>query len=148
MFGSNKKKDNTQKKTTTTSNSHALNSLVIGTEMEGTIKSETDFRVDGTIKGTLDCDAKVIIGPQGYIDGTITCANALIEGRFTGNIVVKELLHIKENADIHGEVQTSKLVVEPGAVFNVSCNMNNSGSSNGSVRTSEEATKIASSANG
>jgi len=142
MFGNNKKKDSPQKKNTMPSNSNAINSLVAGTEVEGTIKSENDIRVDGTIKGTLNCDAKVIIGPHGYIDGTITCVNALIEGKFVGDLTVEGLLHIKENADITGDIRTSKLVVEPGAIFNVSCNMSNT-SSNGSVRSSAEAEKIA-----
>lgn len=141
MFGNNKKKDIPQKKNTASTNSNAINSLVVGTTVEGTIKSENDIRVDGTIKGTLDCDAKVIIGPHGYVDGTIHCENALIEGKFDGNLRVQGLLHIKENAEITGDVKTSKLVVEPGAVFNVSCDMSNS--SNGAARSSEEAQAMA-----
>ena len=35
------------------STSHSLNSLVQGTVIEGVIKSESDIRVDGAIKGKL-----------------------------------------------------------------------------------------------
>ena len=34
-----------------------------------------------------------------------------------------ELLNIKESAKINGDVSTGKLVVQPGAIFNVTCNM-------------------------
>ncbi len=103
--------------------SNGLNSLVRGTIVEGNITSESDIRVDGTIKGNLHCKSKVIIGPSGYIDGEVKCANAMIEGRFHGKLQVAELLSVKEGAEVVGDVKTGKLMIQPGAVFNVSCNM-------------------------
>lgn len=104
-------------------NPNAFNSLVQGTVVEGTVRSESDIRVDGLIKGKLFCDAKVVIGPTGQIEGEIRCSNAVIEGKFEGTIVVTELLNIRENAVVSGEVTTGKLLVQSGAVFNVTCNM-------------------------
>lgn len=126
MFGS-KKKDSittTKKGIMPSSTTNSLNSLVKGTKVEGTVTSESDIRIDGTIVGTLTCKAKVIIGPSGVIEGDVKCENAVIEGRFEGNLSVSQLLHVKESAQIHGEVVTSKLQVQSGAVFNVtSCKM-------------------------
>lgn len=104
-------------------NPNAFNSLVHGTVVEGTVRSESDIRVDGLIKGKLFCDAKVVIGPTGQIEGEIRCANAVVEGKFEGTLVVNELLTIRENAVVSGEVTTGKLLVQSGAVFNVNCNM-------------------------
>ncbi|MEN0003990.1 MAG: polymer-forming cytoskeletal protein [Bacteroidota bacterium] len=109
--------------TPTSSGSHSLNSLVKGTMIEGTVKASSDIRIDGTIKGNLHCDSKVIIGPTGLIDGEVRCMNAVIEGKFEGTLHVKELLNIRESAVVNGDVTTSKLVVQPGAVFNVTCTM-------------------------
>lgn len=103
--------------------SNALNSLVKGTLVEGTVKAESDIRVDGTIKGTLTCNAKVIIGPSGVIEGDIVCQNAVIEGKFNGKLKVSDLLSIKETAEVVGDITTDKLLVQPGAIFNVTCNM-------------------------
>lgn len=100
------------------STSHSLNSLVEGTDVEGTIQSQSDIRVDGKIKGTLTCSAKVIIGPNGFIEGEIKCQNAVIEGRFQGNLNVRELLNIRETAVVAGEVSYGKLIVQSGAVIN------------------------------
>lgn len=127
MFGNN----NSKKEATKTkggsimpaSTSHSLNSLVQGTVIEGIIKSESDIRVDGAIKGKLFCNAKVIIGPTGFVEGEIKCKNAVIEGKFEGNLNVEELLNIRESAKINGDVSTGKLVVQPGAIFNVTCVM-------------------------
>ena len=129
MFGSNNNKKEASKskaKSSTiisSSNSHSLNSLVQGTVVEGSVKSVSDIRVDGTIKGKLICDSKVIIGPTGFVEGEIRCKNAVIEGKFEGNLEVAELLNIRESAKISGDVTTNKLIVQSGAVFNVACTM-------------------------
>jgi cytoskeletal protein CcmA (bactofilin family) len=121
MFGSNK---NTEEvKTAPTSTPNALNALAKGTVVEGSIRCDNDLRIDGTIKGKLTCQAKVIIGPTGVVEGEIRCQNAVIEGRFKGNLQVLELLNVRETAEVDGEITTNKLLVQSGARFNVSCKM-------------------------
>lgn len=119
MFGSNKKKESPARAGATNGmpQPNALNSLVAGTVVEGNVTSKSDIRIDGTISGTLHCEAKVIIGPSGKIDGEVTCQNAVVEGKFIGNLKVKELLNIRENARVEGEIRYGKLIVQPGAVL-------------------------------
>ena len=140
MFGSNKNKDagksTSSSSSTPGSKGHSLNSLVEGTSVEGSIFSKSDIRIDGTIKGTLTCDAKVIIGPTGFIDGEIRCENAVIEGRFEGTLQVKELLNIRESAKVSGEVGYGKLIVASGAVITGSYKVSGS-DSNGSTKSAK-----------
>ncbi len=89
----------------------------------GDIKSDGDFRIDGKVQGTIKTAGRVVIGKEGFVDGTIECSNADIEGKFSGNLNVDELLSLKSTATINGEVVLGKLSVEPGANFNASCNM-------------------------
>ncbi|MEP6647002.1 MAG: polymer-forming cytoskeletal protein [Saprospiraceae bacterium] len=103
--------------------STSSNSLVQGTNIEGTVQADKDIRIDGSLKGTLMCKGKVIIGPTGYITGDVQCENAVIEGRFEGVLLVNDVLHVKENARVEGDVTTQKLVVQPGSIFNVKCKM-------------------------
>lgn len=124
MFGGNNKKESSNTNTSTAApSSSGLNSLVKGTVVEGTVKSESDIRIDGTIKGKLICNAKVIIGPTGFVEGEIQCQNAVIEGKFEGSLQVSALLNIRESAVVSGEVATEKLIVQSGATFNVTCSM-------------------------
>ncbi len=126
MFGSKKATEEvktTGVKPALSSSENALNSLVRGTTVEGSVVAESDIRIDGTIKGTLTCSAKVIIGPSGMIDGEVKCQNAVIEGKFYGKLRVSDLLSVKESAEIVAEVTTSKLSVAPGAIFDVTCKM-------------------------
>lgn len=123
MFNSKKEVTQSKKGIIPTANSHSLNTLVKGTVVEGTVKSESDIRIDGVIKGSLNCNAKVIIGPSGFVEGEVRCANAVIEGKFEGSLHVRELLNVRENAKVSGDVRTNKLIVQSGAVFNVDCKM-------------------------
>lgn len=94
-----------------------------GTVIEGDIKSTGGFRMDGTIIGSLETTAKVVIGKEGKIDGSMHCQNADVEGTIKGKLVVDNLLTLKATARIDGEVTTGKLAVEPGAEFNATCSM-------------------------
>lgn len=121
MFGNNAKKESSSKtpssSSSSTSGGHSLNSIVQGTNIEGTIKANSDLRVDGHINGKIFCDAKIIIGPTGKVEGEITCQNAVIEGDFKGTLQVKELLNIRETAKVQGEISYSKLIVQPGGII-------------------------------
>lgn len=133
MFGSKNKEVNNNKKggIIPSASPHSLNTLVKGTTVEGTISCESDIRIDGTVKGSLECKAKVIIGPHGLVDGDVICENAVIEGRFEGTLQVAELLNVRETAQVNGDVKTNKLIVQSGAIFNVACKMGVQSTSNG-----------------
>lgn len=121
MFGNKNEKTNNTNGTLVATN--ISNSIVEGTNIKGNIDAANDIRIDGTLVGKLDCKGRVIIGPQGKIEGDIQCINAIIEGAFSGTISVKELLTVKETGTVNGEVSTDKLFIQTGAVFNVTCTM-------------------------
>ena len=123
MFKNKSKENGTSSSSNSSVISGSTNSLVAGTNIEGTINAGSDIRIDGSLKGTLICNGRVIIGPEGKVDGEINCQNAVIEGSFQGKISVKELLNVRESANIQGDVITGKLLVQPGAIYNVHCNM-------------------------
>lgn len=99
------------------------NSLGKGTTVKGEIESNGDFRIDGTLIGTIKTKGKVVIGATGNVDGEIYCQNADIEGTVTAQITVQELLTIKSNAKLSGDVNTGKLAIESGAQFSGTCKM-------------------------
>jgi len=137
MFGNKKNKEAgiNRDSTSTGAKSMSLNTLVKGTVIKGDIKAESDIRIDGKIDGTLNCSAKVIIGPTGVVEGEITCVNAVIEGRFDGNLVVQETLSLKETAIINGDASYDKLIVQQGAVINAAIKQNKASGNNGTSNT-------------
>ena len=101
---------------------------VIGknTKIKGDIISEGDFRIEGSIEGTIKTDGRVIVGKSGDIKGKVECANADFEGTFSGELIIQNLLTLKSTSRISGDVVIGKLSVEPGAEFNASCSMRGS----------------------
>ncbi|MGB0367496.1 MAG: bactofilin family protein [Flavobacteriaceae bacterium] len=99
------------------------NRIERSTKITGDIVSEADFRIDGTLEGTITTSGKVVIGKEGVINGNVNCAFADVEGKFNGKIEVKESLSLKSTSSIEGEVIIGKLIVESGASFNAKCSM-------------------------
>lgn len=130
MFGSKKNKNVANSAAGSTGKSLSLNTLVKGTLVQGNIQTESDIRIDGTLTGDLSCDAKVIIGPSGRVEGEINCQNAVIEGEIEGILKVAEILTLKETAVINGDASYDKLVVHQGAIINAAIRRNGSESSN------------------
>lgn len=94
-----------------------------GTKITGDFISEGDFRIDGVLEGTLKTNGRVIIGQEGYINGTVDCSNADVEGKFSGDFNVSNMLTAKSTANITGNVNVGQISTEPGASFNATCNM-------------------------
>jgi len=100
-----------------------LNRIVSGTSIEGEIKTDSNIRIDGTVKGTISAKGRLVVGATGAIDGEIICENADIEGKITGRISVNGLLSLKSTARLECDISTKKLAIEPGAVFTGNCTM-------------------------
>ncbi len=100
-----------------------LNRIVEGTSIEGDIRSDSNIRIDGRLKGTIHIKGRLVIGSSGIIEGEIICENADIEGVFIGKINVNQLLSLKSTAKLTGDIITSKLAIEPGAMFSGACSM-------------------------
>jgi cytoskeletal protein CcmA (bactofilin family) len=99
------------------------NIITRNTEVVGDITSAGDIRLDGLLKGNLTVKGKVVIGPAGKLEGTLTCKNSDIFGNMEGKIKVDELLSFKDTAKVKGDIVTNKLSIEPGCKFVGTCTM-------------------------
>ncbi len=100
-----------------------INIIGAETTITGNIITKGDIRLDGKLEGDLRADGKVIIGENGQIKGTILCKNLEVLGKINGKIEVSELSLLKTTANIHADMITRKLGVEPGAIFTGHCQM-------------------------
>ncbi len=94
-----------------------------GTILKGDIKSENDLRIDGTVIGNINSSAKVIIGTSGLVEGDISGVQADVVGKVVGNIRAKELLQLKGESEVTGNIYAGNLQIEPSATFNGQCHM-------------------------
>ena len=110
----NKEKANTTDKFI--SNSATL--ISAGTVVQGDLKSESDLRIDGTIHGNVTSNAKIVVGPTGFIEGNIQGSQADITGKVVGNINVKDLAQLRAKSNVQGNITAVSLQIESGAAFN------------------------------
>lgn len=103
--------------------SSATNHIVQGTEINGDLISDSNVLLDGEMNGNISCSGKVIIGSTGKIKGNLVCVHAEIQGSVEGEVTVEGLLTLTSTARIQGDIQTSKLVIQEGAIFEGSCVM-------------------------
>jgi cytoskeletal protein CcmA (bactofilin family) len=94
-----------------------------GTNLQGDVKSENDLRIDGTIHGNVISSAKVVIGPTGYVEGNIHGKQADITGKVNGNITVMEVLQLRGESNVQGNIHAATLQIDPTAIFNGQCKM-------------------------
>lgn len=120
MFSSDQKKNGSKATKTLVME---RNVIAKNTMITGEIKSDGDFRIDGTLEGSLITQGRVIIGSDGFVKGNVEAANADIEGKIAGKLIVNKTLTVKAIANISGEVIVGKLSIEPGAAFNATCAM-------------------------
>lgn len=103
--------------------SQVPNIISVGTKITGDIESNGDVRIDGSLSGKINAKGKVVVGKEGIVDGEIHCKNVDISGKVSANIMVKELTVFKTSAVFKGEITTTKISIESGALFTGSCKM-------------------------
>ncbi|MCX8209515.1 MAG: polymer-forming cytoskeletal protein [Lewinella sp.] len=124
MFGNNKdNKSSNGTASTSSSGGSGVNTIDSQTYIKGDLKAGGDIRIDGSLTGNLVCEAKLIIGPKGHIEGDVTCQNATIEGTFKGNLIVKESLTIQATAKVEGDVKAAKMAVLSGGQISATCSV-------------------------
>jgi len=100
-----------------------INLIGNGTVIKGDIMSSGDIRIDGTVIGSIKANGKIVVGSTGNIEGEIDCINGDFSGTIKAKVSVKELLSLKASSKLTGDIKTSKLAIEPGAIFTGTCNM-------------------------
>jgi|JI7StandDraft_1071085.scaffolds.fasta_scaffold133012_2 cytoskeletal protein CcmA (bactofilin family) len=96
-----------------------------GTQINGDVVAHGDIRVDGVLNGNLTGATRVVVGPEGRVNGNIHCTFAEIIGQVKGDVVLNETLTLRANARIDGNITIGRLIVESGAVFTGNCTMQN-----------------------
>jgi cytoskeletal protein CcmA (bactofilin family) len=115
---------NSKSKSDSVIGSSTGNTLIgAGTTIKGDLISNGDVRIDGTLIGNITGSAKVLIGQDGVVQGDIEGQQADIQGKVTGKLQIRELLNLRGDAVIRGNIHAGKLQIEPSVTFNGQCHM-------------------------
>lgn len=95
-----------------------------GTVLTGETSFQAMLRVDGHLTGRVSSESgTLIIGSSGRVDADIIVSAATVGGTVNGDIVATEKVELGRTARVVGNIQTPRLVIEDGAIFEGSCSM-------------------------
>lgn len=95
-----------------------------GTVLTGETNFQAMLRVDGHLTGRVtSADGTLVVGSTGQVDANIMVAAAIIGGTVNGDIIATEKLELGRTARVVGNVQTPRLLIEDGAIFEGNCTM-------------------------
>ena len=93
------------------------------TTFEGRLNAYGGIRIDGKVKGDIECQGVLVVGNSGKIEANIITDIAIVGGEVIGNITAKDRLEIISKGKVRGDITTSHLVIDDGVVFEGSCHM-------------------------
>lgn len=111
-----------------------INIISEGTKIKGDIIASGDIRIDGELIGNISAKGRLVVGPNGKINGEVNCNNIEISGTIKGKVNASELMNMKSTSQIEGDIVVGKLSVEPGSVFSGTCKMGAAAIKNGAEK--------------
>ncbi len=113
MFGSNKKA--TAISPVVTSKPETI--IGVNTRFVGTLSSDGNVRIDGSMEGDIEILGNLIVGETGRVIATVKAQNVHISGAVKGEVMATENLEISPTGKLWGDIAAGRLHIEPGGLF-------------------------------
>mgnify|MGYP001824761488 CR=1 FL=1 len=120
-----------------------------GMHFTGEITADEGLVIEGEVEGKItSSDKNLTVGKKGQVKGDIIGNVIEVRGSIEGEIFGHELVHLYSSAVIEGTISCKRLVMDEGAQFNGSIDMNWDGSVSQkeplkSVESDEKVVKVA-----
>jgi cytoskeletal protein CcmA (bactofilin family) len=94
----------------------------------GQIFSREDLFVDGDVEGTIELmEHKLTVGPNGKVHSGIKAREVVALGAIQGNVEASDRIEIRKDAKLVGDIRASRVVIEDGAYFKGSIDIDKPG---------------------
>lgn len=93
------------------------------TSITGDINFKESFRIDGKFKGRILCGQNLIIGETGEVEADINVGTISINGAVKGSIRANERAEVFSRGRVMGQIMSPRLIIEEGAFFQGTCQM-------------------------
>jgi cytoskeletal protein CcmA (bactofilin family) len=93
------------------------NVLLADVEIKGTIVFEQSLVSHGKIDGEILTPGSLTVGKSGSVQGDIQAGSVAIHGTVNGNVSVSDRCELKGDAQLIGDLEAPRLMMEEGATF-------------------------------
>src|SRR3979409_1652702 len=96
--------------------------------VKGEISGSEDLLIDGSVEGLITLDErKLTVGASAKLTADIIAREVVVYGTVKGNLRAKDRIEIKKDGSVNGDLTTARIMIEDGAYFKGSIEIDKSG---------------------
>src|SRR5439155_10278622 len=89
-----------------------------GLQVKGEITGTEDLQIDGTVEGLIHLDERrLTVGATAKVTADVNARDVVVYGYLKGNVRAKGRIEIKKDGAIIGNLTTAQIMIEDGADF-------------------------------
>lgn len=90
-------------------------SVDASSELEGRLRCKQTLRIDGCIRGEVECERTVLVGEGARVFASIAAEEVQVAGVVEGDIAARRKITLQRTAVVKGNLTTPGIVIEEGA---------------------------------
>jgi cytoskeletal protein CcmA (bactofilin family) len=96
--------------------------------IKGEITGNEDLQIDGSVEGLVSLeDRKLTVGASARVTADIIAREVIVYGNVKGNLRARDRIEIKKDGSVVGDLTTARIMIEDGAYFKGSIEIDKAG---------------------
>jgi len=139
--------DSTYPVTVSERTSGGIARLGAGLHVKGEISGNEDLSIEGSVEGLIQLeDRKLTIGASARVTADILAREVVVYGNVKGNLRARDRIEIKKDGSVVGDLTTARIMIEDGAYFKGSIEIDKASEAGDSERKSLSRTQVSTTA--
>ena len=98
--------------------------------VKGEISGNEDLHIDGSVEGLVQLeDRKLTVGASAKLTADVVAREVVVYGSVKGNLRARDRIEIKKDGSVVGDLTTARIMIEDGAYFKGSIEIDRTGAS-------------------
>jgi len=86
--------------------------------VKGEITGNEDLHIDGSVEGLIQLeDRKLTVGASAKLTADVIAREVVVYGNVKGNLRARDRIEIKKDGSVIGDLTTARIMIEDGAYF-------------------------------
>ena len=96
----------------------SISHLGASLHFKGEISGDEDLRVDGSLEGSIRLEGRnLTIGASAKLTADIVAREVVVYGSIKGSLHARDRIEIKKEGSVAGDITTARILIEDGAYF-------------------------------
>jgi cytoskeletal protein CcmA (bactofilin family) len=112
--------------------------------VKGEISGNEDLHVDGSVEGLIQLeDRKLTVGASAKLTADVVAREVVVYGSVKGNLRARDRIEIKKDGSVVGDLTTARIMIEDGAYFKGSIEIDRNSAESGNNLEKPAYTRVA-----